>query len=62
LNEEFIHESIIGSIFSARAVEETKVGSYDAIVPEVTGSAHIIGINQLFINPDDPLKNGFLLS
>ncbi|MCK4853347.1 MAG: proline racemase family protein, partial [Bacteroidales bacterium] len=25
-------------------------------------SAHIIGINQLFIDPDDPLKNGFLLS
>jgi proline racemase len=62
LNEEFIHESIIGSIFRARAVEETKVGSYDAIVPEVTGSAHIMGINQLFIDPDDPLKNGFLLS
>ena len=62
LNEEFIHESIIGSIFRARAVEETKVGSYNAIVPEVTGSAHIIGINQLFIDPDDPLKNGFLLS
>jgi len=62
LNEEFVHESIIGSIFRARAVEETKVGPYDAIIPEVTGSAHIMGINQLFIDPDDPHRNGFLLS
>jgi len=61
LNEEFVHESIIGSIFRARAVEETKVGPYVAIIPEVTGSAHIMGINQLFIDPDDPHKNGFLL-
>jgi len=62
LNEEFVHESIIGSIFKARAVEETKVGPYPAIIPEVTGSAYIIGINQLFIDPDDPHRYGFLLS
>lgn len=61
LNEEFVHESIIGSIFRARAVEETKVGPYAAIVPEVTGSAHIMGLSQLLIDPDDPHKNGFLL-
>lgn len=62
LNEEFIHESIIGSIFRARAVEETKVGPYQAIIPEVTGSAHIMGMSQFFIDPDDPHKHGFLLS
>ena len=61
LNEEFVHESITGSLFRAVATEKTKVGSCDAIIPEVTGSAHIIGISQLFIDPDDPLKDGFLL-
>lgn len=61
LDEEFVHESIIGSIFRARAVGETKVGPYSAIIPEVTGSAHIMGINQLFIDPDDPHKHGFFL-
>ena len=62
LNENFVHESIIGSIFRAKAVEETKVGQYDAIIPEVSGRAHITGINQLLIDPDDPHRNGFLLS
>jgi proline racemase len=61
LNEEFVHESITGSIFKARAVEETRVGDYRAVIPEVTGSAHIMGLNQIFIDPDDPLKHGFLL-
>ena len=61
LDEEFVYESIIGSIFKARAVAETNVGPYAAIIPEVTGSAHITGINQSFIDPDDPHKHGFLL-
>jgi proline racemase len=61
LHEEFIHESITGSVFKARAVEETRVGKYRAVIPEVTGSAHIMGLNQIFIDPDDPLKHGFLL-
>jgi proline racemase len=61
LNEEFIHESITGSLFKAKAVEETRVGDYRAVIPEVTGSAHIMGLNQIFIDPDDPLKHGFLL-
>jgi proline racemase len=62
LNETFVHESIIGSVFSAKAVEETKVGPYPAVIPEVTGSAHITGMGQYFIDPDDPHRNGFLLS
>jgi proline racemase len=62
LNEAFVHESIIGSIFRARVVEETKVGPYSAVIPEVTGSAHITGIGQFFVDPDDPHRNGFLLS
>ena len=62
LHQEFIHESIIGSLFRCRVVEQTRVGSYSAIVPEVTGSAHIMGMNQLFIHPDDPLRHGFLLT
>lgn len=62
LDEEFVHESIIGSIFRARAVEETKVGPYRAIIPEVTGSAYIMGTSQFLLDPDDPHRNGFLLS
>ena len=62
VGSEFVHESIIGSLFRARIVEEARVGTYPAVIPQVTGSAHIMGMNQLFIDPDDPLRDGFLLS
>ena len=61
LNESFIVESIIGSTFRGEAVEETTVGPLQAVVPRVTGSAHICGINKMIIDPNDPLGNGFIL-
>lgn len=61
LNEPFVYESTIGSLFTARLIEETTVGDIPAVIPEITGSAHIMGMNQLFIDPEDPLKDGFLL-
>jgi len=62
LNEEFVHESTIGSIFTATALEETSVGNYPAIITEVTGSAYIMGINQFYMDPEDPHRHGFKLS
>ena len=57
--ESFIHESIINTNFKARILETTRVGPYDAIIPEVTGRAFIIQMSHIFINSDDPLKDGF---
>jgi len=61
LKQEYIVESITDTLWKGRLVEEVSVGQYRAVVPEVTGTAYIIGINQLVIDPDDPLKYGFLL-
>jgi len=61
LNEEFVSESIIGSIFRAKAVEETKVGPYKAIVPTLSGRAYIVGIQQFVLDPEDPFPAGFYL-
>ena len=54
-------ESIIGSKFTGRVIEETTFGPYAAVIPEVEGEAHIVGRNELWINPNDPLKDGFML-
>lgn len=61
LNEELIHESIIGTMFRAKAVEETKVGNYKAIIPEISCKAYITGFCTYVIDSEDPLKHGFLL-
>ena len=56
------HASAIGSTFDGRIVAETTVGDYDAIVPAIRGSAFITGIAELYVDPDDPFPEGYLLS
>ncbi len=61
LKRPFTVESILGTTFTGEALETTRFGPYDAVIPQVTGSAFITGVNQLLVDPDDPLKHGFLL-
>ena len=62
IGEDFIYESILGTMFKGRILEETMVGSYKGIIPEITGSAYITGFNHFVIDEDDPVKYGFSLS
>jgi proline racemase len=62
LNEEYVHESgTTGSLFRSRLIEETKVGSIDAVVPEITGFAYITGVNHIVMDSRDPLTHGFYI-
>ncbi len=61
IGEEFVYESIIGTLFRGRLVETAEVGEFKAVVPEITGSAYITGFNQFVIDPNDPVKHGFML-
>jgi proline racemase len=54
-------ESLIRTRFDVRITEETTAGGRPAVIPEVTGSAHITGRHEFFIDPDDPLREGVLL-
>lgn len=57
----FVHESIIGTTFRGRVAGRTRVGDYEAIVPEIEGSAWITGEHTFVIDDDDPLREGFRL-
>jgi len=61
IGETFVHESIIGTLFTGVAVEATKVGEYDAIIPSIEGWARVTGHNTIFVDDRDPLAKGFLL-
>jgi proline racemase len=61
LNQPIVVESILGTRFTGRIVETTTFGSYPAIIPEVEGAACITGRHQFLIDPDDPLRDGFIL-
>ena len=59
LHEDFIHEGILGTTFTGRLLEETRVGPYAAVVPSLSGQAWITGFAQYVLDPEDPFPNGF---
>ncbi|MFX1511568.1 MAG: proline racemase family protein [Promethearchaeota archaeon] len=61
IGEPMIIESILGTRFTGRVVKPIEYGSYDAVIPEVEGSAYIISKNEFYIDPTDPLRTGFIL-
>ncbi len=62
LGEGFISESIIGTRFMGQIVGETHVGEYKAILPRVAGRAHLTGLHQFVLDPEDPFPHGFFLT
>ena len=60
LNERITIESILGSTMSVKVVEVTKFGPYEAVIPEVSGTASIVGRNEFYFDPEDPFRAGFV--
>jgi len=59
VDEEFVHESFIGSKFIGRVEKETELSGMTAIVPSIQGWAKIYGRNAITIDDDDPYAHGF---
>jgi proline racemase len=59
LNEEFRHEGILGTVFTGRLIEETRIGDRAAVVPTITGTAWITGFATYVIDPSDPFADGY---
>lgn len=60
VNEEFIHESFIGSKFIGRVEKETTLDGKMAIIPSIQGWAKVFGYNNILIDDeDDPYAHGF---
>ena len=61
LDEPFVHESILGTLFTGTLVAETRVGPYPAVVPTISGQAWITGIAQYLVDPSDPFPRGYTI-
>jgi 4-hydroxyproline epimerase len=57
--DKFVHESIIGSVFTGTIEEETTVAGRPAIRPGIEGWAIITGHNTIFFDDEDPYVHGF---
>jgi proline racemase len=59
--EPFIVESILGTTFTGRVASATRLGPHPAVIPEITGTAHITGRHEFLFDSEDPLRSGFLI-
>jgi len=60
--DDFVHESIIGSLFEGRVESLASVGAFAAIRPSISGWARMTGINTIFVDPRDPFMHGFTVA
>lgn len=61
LNENFVYESITGTIFSGKALERVEVGDYHAIIPELRGRSFITAKGSIILQDEDPFRTGFTI-
>ncbi len=57
--DELLNYSIIDTPMTGKIASFTDVGELKAVVPEISGRAHITGFNQIVLDPEDPLPEGF---
>lgn len=60
MNELITIESILGSTMDVKVTAVTSYGPHDAVIPEVSGTASIVGQMNFYFDPDDPFKEGFI--
>ncbi len=61
IGEPITIENIIGTKFEGRIIAQTRFGSFDAIIPEVTGEAFITGKHEFYVDPEDPIRGGIFI-
>lgn len=54
-------ESITGSVFKGSVVKAEKFGDFEAVIPQVEGTAFVTGTNEFWIDPEDEFPEGFFL-
>jgi trans-L-3-hydroxyproline dehydratase len=59
--QSIVIESIVGSRFRVCVAQTTSFGPHAAVVPEVEGRAFLTGRHEFWIDPRDPLREGFVL-
>lgn len=62
LNTPYISESIIGSQFQGTLINETNVGDFPAVIPQVTGASYLLGRHEFIREEEDPFHDGFLIN
>jgi proline racemase len=61
LGADFVNQSVIGTRFTGRLIEETTVAGVPAVIPTITGRAWVTAMGQYLFDSTDPFPAGFAL-
>jgi trans-L-3-hydroxyproline dehydratase len=61
VGEKITIESILGTTMTVEVAAVTQLADYPAVIPQVSGTAFVTGRSEFVFDPQDPLRNGFLL-
>lgn len=59
VGDEHVNESMLGTRFTGKVLDEVDVAGRRGIVPRITGRAWLTGFSQHLVDPDDPFPAGF---
>ncbi len=59
--EDYVNAGPLGTTFTGRIERTTRIGQYDAIVPNLSGRGWITGVSQYMLDPSDPFQTGFTI-
>lgn len=59
VGEDYVNAGPLDTTFTGRIEGTTKVGTYNAIVPSLTGRGWIYGVSQYMLHPSDPFPQGY---
>lgn len=62
IGEQFVHESMMGTTFTAEVKEEVAVGDLPGVIPSISGRGWITGFQQLVLESDDPFPVGYTVA
>lgn len=60
IGEKMSIEGITDAVFIGSVIRTEDYGPFNAVIPQVEGTAHITGMHTFIIDPHDPMKNGFI--
>ena len=61
IGQDFRHQGILGTVYTGRLLGETEVAGRRGVVPTVSGTSWICGLNTLVLDHEDPFPEGFTI-
>ncbi|MEQ9695420.1 proline racemase family protein [Shimia sp. SDUM112013] len=59
--EDYVNAGPMGTTFTGRIVDTSRIGPYPAIVPTLSGQGWIYGMSNYTLDPTDPFQTGFTI-